>query len=163
MSYNTQFGGLSPVQRIQYAAMTYLTRPTANSTAAIAIWLLGALATKSFLVEIGIGGTASSAMTSVLSLVFQAILTLLEGPVWHAQLRTHRVRFILGVGALVIDTVLNVGGCWFFLRNLGDTTFWQAIAAGTNTTTGPSAGTTLSLSALIAMGISAAPEALWDL
>lgn len=163
MSYNTYSTGGTALQRIMIAARNYMTRPTANSTAAIVIWLLGALATRTFLLELGVGEGASSIISGVMSITLQAVLTLLEGPVWHSNLRQHRTRFVLGVGALVVDTSLNVGGCWFFLQNLGNTTFWQAIAVATNTQSGPSPLTILFLSILIALAISAGPEALWDL
>lgn len=154
--------GLSLMQRVQYAFMTYATRPTANSTAAIIIWLLGALATRTFLMELGISAEGSLAALTLTALVFQSVLTLLEGPIWHKALRVHRMRLILGTAALLIDTALNTGGCWFLLKNLGNTTFWQAIATATGTTTGPASLTILLLSILIAFGISAGPEALWD-
>lgn len=163
MSYNTYAVGGTGLQRIVLAFRNYMTRPTANSTAAIVIWLMGALATRTFLIELGVGTEDSTLLSGVMSITLQAVLTLLEGPVWHSVLRSHKTRFVLGVGALVVDIILNIGGCWFFLQNLGNTTFWQAIAAATNTQTGPSPLTILLLSALIALAISAGPEALWDL
>lgn len=157
------YGGLTPPQRIRRAVSAYLTRPTANSTAAIIIWLLGALATRTFLGELGVGSEFATAVSTITALVFQAVLTLLEGPVWHSALRSHRTRFVLGTGALIVDTALNLGGCWFFLQNLGNTTFWLAIAAATGTNGPPSSVTILALSLLVALAISAGPEALWDL
>lgn len=163
MSYNQSFAGFSPIQRIQYAVTAYATRPTANSTAAIVIWLLGAAATKTFLAELGVNNSFSSFFAIVFALIFQAVLTLLEGPIWGTAPRTNRIRLVLGAGALFIDTALNTGGVWYFLQNLGNTTFWQAIAATTNTTSGPASATILGLSVLLGLAISAAPEALWDL
>jgi len=158
---------LSPMQRIQWAAITYLNRPTANSTAAIIIWLTGALATKTFLGELGVIDTFARGIGIVVgvlcAIVLQAVLTLLEGPIWHSHLRVKRSRVILGFGALVVDTSLNVGGVWYFLQNLGNTTFWNAIASATNTQAGPSPVTILLLAVLFASAVSAAPEALWDL
>lgn len=155
--------GLSPIERIQVAIYSYATRPTANSTAAIVIWLAGAAATKTFLEELGIVGQWTAVLAGLLALVLQAMLTLLQGPVWHSSLRTQPVRTLFAFGALVIDTALNTGGCWYWLQNLGNTTFWQAIAISTNTPTGPAPLTILGLSLLIGLAISAGPEALYDL
>lgn len=162
MAYSTA-QGYSPFQRIQVAAVSYMNRPTANSTAAIIIWVLGALATKTFLKELDVISTFTSTVDVCAAFVFQALLTLLEGPIWHTHLRNHRTRFILSVGALTVDTCLNTAGVWYFLQNLGNTTFWQALASATNTQNGPAAMTIFAISALIGLAISAGPEALWDL
>jgi hypothetical protein len=150
-------------QGLASTAQAYANRPTANSTAAIVIWLLGMLATKTFLTELGIGSLEASWVGGLFAFVFQAILSILEGPMWHSHLRVHRSRLVLGFGALVVDTALNTGGYWYFLQNLGNTTFWQAIATATNTSGGPSALTVLGLSVLMGLATSAGPEALWDL
>lgn len=153
-------GGL---QGIAGTAQAYANRPTANSTAAIVIWLLGMLATKTFLQELGVGVVGALWIGNLFAFVCQAILSILEGPMWHTHLRSHRSRFVLSVGALILDTALNTGGYWYFLQNLGHTTFWQAIAAATDTQTGPTALTILLLSVLLGLATSAGPEALWDL
>lgn len=154
--------GLSPMQRIQYAATQYFTRPTANSTAAIVLWLTGALATRSFMNQLGLG-LVSVGMSGLLALVCQAILTLLEGPIWHRHLRSQQMRFVLGAGALCVDVAMNTGGCWVFMQNLGATTFWQALTSTLGDGGPPSPITILALSLLVAIAISAAPEGLWDL
>lgn len=165
----SSLSGLSPVQRIQFAVMTYATRPTANSTASIIIWLLGALSTRTFFNELGITNANNPLISSLAAIVAQAVLTLLEGPVWHSILRTELIRTIFGVGALAVDTAFNVGGIWYFLQNLGNTTFWRAIASASGqiqadgSAVAPASLTILLLSILFGLAVSAAPEALWDL
>lgn len=168
MSVSPFMQGLHPIERIQIAFYRYFTRPTANSTAAILIWIGGASATRTFLTELGVTDNWANAMAVVLALVLQALLTLLQGPVWHSTLRTSRARVILAAGSLFIDTAMNTGGCWYWLKNLGNTTFWHAITAATQSSTPavsnePAAATILALSFLLALGISTGPEALWDL
>lgn len=154
--------GLSPMQRIHYATTQYLTRPSANSTAAIVLWLTGALATRTFLGELGMG-IESPLIATLLAFTFQAILTLLEGPIWHRHLRSHSIRFVLGGGALLVDVAMNTGGCWVFSRNLGNTTFWQALSSTLGDGGPPQPLTVFAISLLLAVAISAAPEGLWDL
>lgn len=154
----------STIQSVQLAVLTYMNRPTANSTAAIVIWLIGAAATKNFLLEIGILEGYAAFLGFALASITQGLLTILEGPVWHSHLRQQqRMRMVLGSAALVVDTALNTGGVWYYLQNLGNTTFWQAIASATGTQTGPASLTILLLSVGVGLVISAGPEALWDI
>ena len=139
--------------------LSMLTRATANSAAAIIIWLLGVWTTRAFLSELGVVGS-----TTLYAFVLQAILTNCEGPIWHSRLRVSRGgAFIIGIGALFIDILMNIGGLWIYLRNLGGTTFWQAVMATTHTNAPPTATTCFLLALVLAIGVSAGPEALWDL
>lgn len=143
------------VVRLQY----YLTRATANTAAASIIWLVGAWATGQCLTELGISGP-----TQLGAFVVQGLLTVLEGPVWHKHLRHGRGgATIIGIGALGIDLMLNIGGLWVYLQNLGVTTFWSAIMAATNQSSAPAPLTCFALTLLISLCVAAGPEALWDL
>lgn len=153
-------------QRLQFMwnsfiaqVMYYATRATANSAAAVIIWLLGAWASGTCLKELGVEGP-----TTLYAFILQGLLTICEGPIWRAALRVgRRGATLIGVGALGVDLMLNVGGLWIYLSRLGSTTFWEAVQAATGQIVQPSGQTIFALSVLLALAVAAGPEALWDL
>ncbi len=137
----------------------YASRATANTAAAVVIWLVGAWSTGTFLTQIGIEGP-----TKLYAFILQALLTICEGPIWYKHLRVDRGgAFIIGIGALLFDVVFNIGGLWIYLQNLGNTTFWQAVMAATGQVSAPASLTVFAVACLLGLAIAAGPEALWDL
>lgn len=143
------------IARIQFI----LTRATANTVAAVIIWIVGALATNVALTELGVTGP-----TKAYAFILQGLLTICEGPIWNATLRVNRRGALLvGIGGLGIDLMLNVGGLWIYLSRLGDTTFWKAVMAATGQSNPPAPLTCFALACLLSLAVAAGPEALWDL
>ena len=157
-SSHTKGQALQRLQQLWGQITTIISRATENTSAAIVIWLVGAWATRSFLEQLGVGGPIAT-----YSFVLQGLLTVCQGPVWNPKLRVGRGgAFIIGIGALIFDVILNIGGFWIYLQNLGNTTFWQAVMAATEQTAPPSGLTCFLIAVALGMCTAAGPEALWD-
>jgi hypothetical protein len=146
------------VLNIRYWVENNFNRLTANRCMTIIVWLVGAWATKVFLVELGVENNSAK----FLAIVLQAFLTLADGSIWRPILRSHKVRMLMGIVAVVADVAFNTGGLWVYVRNLGNTSFWAAIASAMEYSGPPSLKTILALSAIGGLIIAAGAEALWE-
>jgi hypothetical protein len=85
---------------------------------AVIIWLVGAWLTSTALAQLGVAEPINYAF----GLAFQWILTKAESPLWRKQGTP-----LMGVGALFVDVLINSGGAWPALKNLGNTDAWGMI------------------------------------
>jgi hypothetical protein len=86
---------------------------------AVIIWLIGAWLTATALAQLGVVEPVNYAF----GLGFQWILTKAESPLWRRQGTP-----LMGVGALFVDVLINSGGAWPRLKNIGQTDAWTMIS-----------------------------------
>lgn len=128
-------------------------RQLVNRVAAGIMWLIGLAATwllfAAFLPDAPIVVSGSAA------LIAQGLLTWFERPIWQGRPN------MLGLAGIAIDTLLNAGGVFPYIRRIGETPPGAMLldVFGGDTSIRP--GVALILSLVLGFLIAAAPEELW--
>jgi hypothetical protein len=91
----------------------------ANQWTAVGIWLVGAWLTGNLIAQLGV----PDPVNYVFGGIVQWVLTRAESPIWRRQGTP-----LMGVGALFVDVLINSGGAWFRLKNIGQTDAWGMIS-----------------------------------
>lgn len=85
----------------------------------------------------------------------QAVMTWGESPVWSGKARWWNI------AVLAIDTIINIGGLFFFVLRLDKTESWEAFNQALGTTGGINPLAALVVSAMLGLLLAASPEFLW--
>jgi hypothetical protein len=126
-------------------------RNAGNKFIALVLWGLSCYATYQFVVSLAGEGPASLAV----ALIAQAAFTFGESPVWRGDFNA------VGLIALAVDTFTNIGGLFYYIGKLEESTSWQAFTSTFGATSDVSGYTQLFLSIVVGVMLAAAPEALW--
>jgi hypothetical protein len=129
-----------------------MSRATVNKAVASLTWLAAVYTTYLFLVALGVTPGAWGLTSAVLA---QGMLTWLEGPVWQRKFGD------IGVFAVVVDTLVNAGGLWPYIRNIDQTPTWamfQELGAAGGDMNAIVAGF---LALMIGYVLAKAPETIW--
>lgn len=128
-------------------------RITLNKGAAIVVWILGVYTTSTFIKEIGI----AEPINVLLGAAAQLLLTKGQAPLWRSGERSPGA-----VAALVIDVLLNAGGLWPYLTNLGQTTVWAMLNDWTGSEAPPTVLSKIILVIVLSTLTAAGPEKLYE-
>lgn len=119
---------------------------------AVLAWCVGVWATVEFLN--GLSDSTGSQLILAAALV-QAIFTWGESPIWSGRGRWWNV------GMLVLDTLTNIGGLFFFVMRIDQTESWAALNIGLGTSGGLNPLAALVISGVLGVLLAATPEFLW--
>lgn len=108
MSYNKAIGNVT--QRL-----SGIGNMGGNQWTAVIIWLIGAWLTATTLAQLGV----VEPVNYIFGMGIQWILTKAEAPIWQKKGFP-----LMAVGATAVDVLINAGGAWPPLKNLGKTDFW---------------------------------------
>lgn len=119
---------------------------------AVMAWSVAVWATVEFLN----GMTDTTGNQLILWAAFiQAVMTWGESPVWSGKGRWWNF------AVLAIDTIINIGGLFFFVLRLDRTESWEAFNLALGTTGGLNPLAALLVSAVLGVLLAASPEFLW--
>lgn len=124
-----------------------------NRAAAVIVWLIGAYTTGLAIQQTGV---LTETPSMLLGGGLQALLTVLEKPIWSGL----RVSWV-GACALLFDAFCNFGGVWQFANKLDQTQAWLSINEAMGTQQGVPAVTKVIIAVMFSLFIAASPETLW--
>lgn len=122
-----------------------------NKLAGGVVWVIGTSTTWIFLQSVNPGW----GWNWLAALVAQLVLTAMQSTVWRGQFD------VLGVTALVADSLLNAGGVFVFVQRFDETAAWYALSTGFSLNGELSNLASVILSIAIGIGLAGAPEYLW--
>lgn len=118
----------------------------------VASWCVAVWTTTQFLAPL----VGEEAGTLVLwAALLQAIMTWGEAPIWAGRPQWWHI------AVLVLDTVTNIGGLFFFVIKIDQTDSWQAFNEGLSISGGINPLAALIVSAVLGVLLAATPEFLW--
>lgn len=138
-------------QRLVQAAQN--TRLSPNRAAAIIVWMIGAYTTALAIHQMGVVAETPSYLIGG---TIQALLTVLEKPIWRGL----RIGWVSGT-ALALDAFCNFGGVWQFANKLDQTQAWASINEAMGTQQAIPAVTKVIVALVFSVFIAASPETLW--
>ena len=125
-----------------------------NRIAAAVVWLAGVGLTATALLAMLVNVPVWLAVT--VAVVAQGILTWSERAVWRGKPTS------VGIGALILDVLMNAGGVFAYVRNIGDTPTVTMLMEAFGLTGDVSPIAAMIVSLVIGFLIAAAPEEFWS-
>ena len=125
---------------------------TSGQLTAYALWFIAAFTTGRLFSELG----AILPVAVALGLMIQGIATKLESPWWSGR------KNALSAGVVVLDTLVNAGGLWQWIKQLGATSLWQMLVDVSGLQGGMKAMPAFILALILGYILAAAPEKVWQ-
>lgn len=125
-----------------------------NKATAIIIWLIGAWLTAQTLSQLGV----QQPVNIIVGLAIQFALTRAESPIWRGKGFPK-----MGIAATIVDVAVNSAGAWPYIKQLGNTDFWNMMQDLMKSDSDPTLATLVVLVVAVGAFTACAAEYFWNL